>query len=104
MSTPTPSDNPNSSQRDRRDRDASGEDVFCQTFSPPEKRSMSNVPKPSSTPTRLTIDLTPNPAIKPSADLIAEYVAYADRFEIPRAMHEAVMITGIAALVNGKVR
>src|SRR5438874_3607905 len=43
------------------------------------------------------------PPHAPSADLITDYVNYADRFELPRIMHELTIMTGIAALVNGKV-
>src|ERR1022692_3878704 len=92
MSTPTPiGPNPGSS-----------DNPFAQ-WDTPQKKSTNKV-KSTATPPKPTIDLTPDPSPTPSADLIADYVAYADRFEIPQVMHEAVMITGIAALVNGKVR
>jgi hypothetical protein len=58
---------------------------------------------PKATIAKKKIDLTLNPAIKPSADLIEDYVMYADRFEIPRVMHESVIMSGIASIANGKV-
>jgi hypothetical protein len=38
-----------------------------------------------------------------SDDFVADYVKYADRFELPRRVHELVAIVAIAALLNGKV-
>jgi hypothetical protein len=102
MSTPTPV---GPSLRNTQDNGgSSGKDFFSYTPTLQVKPSKSKHSKSTRQSTELTIDLTPNPAIKPSADLIADYIAYADRFEIPRVMHESVMIAGIAALVNGKVR
>ena len=55
-------------------------------------------PPPNVPTTSILIDLN-----EPSDDLITDYVEYADRFELPPIMHELTIITGIAALVNGKV-
>ena len=83
---------------------SSDDNPFSYVPAIPAKSSQTRSPKPATSRPRPKIDLTPNPSITPSADLVADYVAYADRFEIPRVMHEAVMIAGIAALVNGKVK
>jgi hypothetical protein len=99
MSTPRPV-----GPRARNEGSSSREDFFSSYI--PVRGARSSKPpssKPTPKSTELGVDLTPNPAIDPCDDLIADYVAYADRFEIPQVMHEAVIIAGIAALVNGKV-
>lgn len=48
-------------------------------------------------------EVTPAANPSPPFDFITEYVRYADRFEVPTEMHEAVAIALMAAAVNGKV-
>jgi hypothetical protein len=57
------------------------------------KKNKAVLPKP------LPLDAT----VIPSTDFIRDYVAYADRFEIPPRLHEIVAMAGIAAAVNGRV-
>ncbi len=41
--------------------------------------------------------------VRPSEDFIVDYIRYADRFETPTAVHEAVAMSLVAMAANGKV-